>query len=66
MVDLRLEDGNGLDLLKGAIEEGCRKPIILLTAYGDDETRRQALELGADEFFSKPLDFLVLKEKLLN
>jgi DNA-binding response OmpR family regulator len=36
----------------------------MITAYGDDENRRQAIENGANDFLTKPLDFNVLKEKL--
>jgi len=35
-----------------------------VTAYGDDERRRRAGELGASEFISKPVDFDLLKEQL--
>jgi DNA-binding response OmpR family regulator len=37
---------------------------MMITAYGDAENYRQAIELGADAFLTKPLDFAVLKEKL--
>jgi CheY-like chemotaxis protein len=39
-------------------------PVMLVTAYGDDERRRRALELGASEFITKPVDFEKLKEQL--
>jgi DNA-binding response OmpR family regulator len=38
---------------------------MMITAYGDDDSRRQALALGADDFLTKPVDFAALKEKLL-
>jgi DNA-binding NtrC family response regulator len=37
---------------------------MMVTAYGDDERRRRASELGAFEFLSKPVDFDRLKEQL--
>jgi DNA-binding response OmpR family regulator len=37
---------------------------MMITAYGDDETRNKALSLGADDFLNKPLDFGDLKERL--
>ncbi|WP_295666852.1 hypothetical protein [uncultured Mucilaginibacter sp.] len=37
---------------------------MMITAYGDDENRHQAMERGANEFLTKPLDFTLLKEKL--
>jgi len=39
-------------------------PVMMVTAYGDDERRRRASELGAFEFISKPVDFDHLKEQL--
>jgi CheY-like chemotaxis protein len=37
---------------------------MMVTAYGDDEQRRRAAELGAVEFITKPVDFDQLKEQL--
>ena len=37
---------------------------MMITAYGDEEKHREAIELGADDFLTKPLDFNLLKEKL--
>ena len=39
---------------------------MMITAYGDEENRTTAKQLGADAFLTKPLDFKVLKNKLLN
>jgi DNA-binding NtrC family response regulator len=39
-------------------------PVMMVTAYGDDERRRRASELGAFEFLTKPVDFDRLKERL--
>ena len=39
-------------------------PVMMLTAYGDDERRRPARELGACEFISKPVDFDQFREEL--
>ena len=38
--------------------------VMMITAYGDTENHRIANELGADDFLTKPLDFIKLKEKL--
>jgi DNA-binding response OmpR family regulator len=35
-----------------------------LTAYGDSENYKRAMELGADDFLTKPVDFVMLKEKI--
>jgi DNA-binding response OmpR family regulator len=37
---------------------------MMVTAYGDSENYNQAMENGADDFLTKPLDFTLLKEKL--
>ena len=44
----------------------CRPdlPVMMVSAYGDDERRRRARELGAFEFITKPVDFYQLKEQL--
>ena len=39
---------------------------MMITAYGDAENYKQAMQLGADDFLTKPLDFTLLKEKLKN
>ena len=39
-------------------------PVMMVTAYGDDERRRRARELGASEFITKPVNFDQLKEQL--
>jgi DNA-binding response OmpR family regulator len=36
----------------------------MITAYGDEENYKRAMELGADDFLTKPLDFTALKEKI--
>jgi DNA-binding NtrC family response regulator len=39
-------------------------PVMMVTAYGDNERRRRASELGAFEFLTKPVDFEALKAQL--
>jgi len=36
----------------------------MITAYGDEENYNRAMQLGADDFLTKPLDFILLKDKL--
>ena len=45
---------SGLDLLKHLAATGSRVPVIILTAHGDEEARRQSLEAGAVAFLGKP------------
>lgn len=53
LLDYRLGDGTGLDLLRQAIADGCKKPLILLTAYGDDDIDLQAIRAGAADYVMK-------------
>jgi DNA-binding response OmpR family regulator len=39
-------------------------PVIMITAYGDAETKKKALESGADALFTKPIDFVSLRGEI--
>jgi DNA-binding response OmpR family regulator len=41
-------------------------PVIMITAYGDSETRRKAIERGAEGLLTKPIDFAVLRQEIDN
>jgi CheY-like chemotaxis protein len=62
--DINMPEMDGLDLL-GEIKR-CYPdlPVMMVTAYGDDERRRRAAELGAAEFLTKPVDFDLLRVRL--
>ncbi len=53
LLDLRLGEADGLELLSEAARAGCRMPIIVLTGYGGREVDARALEAGAVEFLGK-------------
>ena len=55
---------NGLELLPKA--KGLRPdvPVIMITAYGDAETKRKALENGAEALLTKPIDFAMLRNEI--
>lgn len=57
---------SGLELLKRIKKKFSTPPpiVMMLTAYGDPENQAMAKELGADDFLTKPVDFVGLKEKL--
>jgi DNA-binding NtrC family response regulator len=55
---------DGLTLLRQVKKRSPALPVIMITAYGDDERRRLADEIGAAEFITKPVDFDFLKEQL--
>ncbi|WP_372946794.1 response regulator [Mariniphaga sp.] len=64
--DINMPGMSGLELLKN-IKEKYEKPppvVMMITAYGDKENYNQAMQLGADDFLTKPVDFTTLKEKL--
>lgn len=64
--DINMPGMSGIELLSHIRHEFHAPPpvVMMITAYGDDENRRQAIENGADDFLTKPLDFDLLKEKL--
>jgi CheY-like chemotaxis protein len=55
---------DGLELLSAVKQRFPDLPVMMVTAYGDDERRRRAAEHGAAEFFTKPVDFDLLKTLL--
>jgi CheY-like chemotaxis protein len=55
---------NGLELLGEIKQRRPDLPVMMVSAYGDDERRRPASELGAVEFITKPVDFDQLKAQL--
>ncbi len=62
IVDIRLPGMSGLELQAQLKAEGCRIPIIFITADGDSEMRTLAMGDGAVEFLTKPFDDAVLLE----
>ena len=61
LTDMRLPDGNGIDLVRhiDAEHPGC--PVAVITAYGNTEAAVESLKAGAFDFVSKPLDVNVLR-----
>ena len=57
---------SGLELLEHIKKDFEPPPpvVMMITAYGDSENYNHAIELGADDFLTKPIDFNLLKEKL--
>jgi CheY-like chemotaxis protein len=62
--DINMPGMDGLQLLREIKQRRPDLPVMMVTAYGDDERRRRAAELGAVEFITKPVDFDQLKEQL--
>lgn len=64
IVDIRMPGMSGLELQAHLNSEGCRIPIIFITAHGDEKMRMQALRAGAVEFMAKPFDDGALLENV--
>ena len=62
--DINMPGMNGLELLPRAKAARPDVPIIMITAYGDADTKRKALENGAEGLFTKPIDFGALREEI--
>jgi len=61
LTDMRLPDGNGLELVEWMQTNASGVPVAVITAHGNIETAVQALKLGAFDFISKPLDLQNLR-----
>jgi CheY-like chemotaxis protein len=62
--DINMPGMDGLTLLREIKRRRPDMPVMMVTAYGDDERRRLADEYGAAEFITKPVDFDLLKIQL--
>ena len=62
--DINMPEMDGLDLLAEIKQRWSDLPVMMVTAYGDDQRRCRARELGASEFLTKPVDFDLLKARL--
>jgi CheY-like chemotaxis protein len=62
--DINMPGMTGLELLPKAKAARPDVPVIMITAYGDAETKRNALENGADALLTKPIDFVALRSEI--
>jgi CheY-like chemotaxis protein len=62
--DINMPGMDGLELLHEIKQRWPELPVMMVTAYGDDERQRRAAEYGAAEFLTKPVDFELLKTRL--
>lgn len=62
--DINMPGMSGLDMLPNMRAERPDVPVIMITAYGDAETRRKALERGAEGLMTKPIDFGALRQEI--
>lgn len=64
--DINMPGMSGIELLRQIKQQYESPPprVMMITAYGDSDNYNQAMQLGADDFMTKPVDFGLLKEKL--
>lgn len=64
--DINMPGMSGLELLQHIKKKYATPPpvVMMITAYGDAGNYEEAMKLGADDFLTKPVDFVVLREKL--
>jgi CheY-like chemotaxis protein len=62
--DINMPGMTGLEMLPKVKEIRPNVPIIMITAYGDPETRRKAMASGATGLLTKPIDFTLLREEI--
>jgi CheY-like chemotaxis protein len=62
--DVNMPGMSGLEMLPRVRAERPDVPVIMITAYGDAETRRKAIERGAVGLLTKPIDFALLRHEI--
>jgi len=62
--DINMPGMTGLEMLPKVKQKRPDVPVIMITAYGDADTKRKALEGGASGLLTKPIDFAVLREEI--
>jgi CheY-like chemotaxis protein len=62
--DVNMPGVTGLEMLPKMKAERPNVPVIMITAYGDEATRKKATELGAAGLLPKPIDFSLLRQEI--
>jgi CheY-like chemotaxis protein len=62
--DINMPGMTGLEMLPKVKAERPNVPVIMITAYGDEATRKKAAELGAAGLLAKPIDFSLLRQEI--
>lgn len=64
--DINMPGMTGLELLRQTKQKFPQLRVMMVTAYGDQNNYEKAIGFGADDFFTKPIDFNLLKEKIMS
>ena len=62
--DINMPGMTGLEMLPKVKQMRPEVPVIMITAYGDPDTKRRAMENGASGLLTKPIDFTLLREEI--
>jgi CheY-like chemotaxis protein len=62
--DINMPGMSGLEMLPEVRARRPDVPVIMITAYGDAETRKKAIERGAEGLLTKPIDFAMLRQEI--
>lgn len=62
LTDMKLPDGNGIDLVKWIIQQNPQLPVAVITAHGNMDVAIEAMKAGAFDFISKPVDLQSLRK----
>ena len=62
--DINMPGMTGLEMLPKVREMRPSVPVLMITAYGDPETKRKAIQSGATGLLTKPIDFTLLREEI--
>ena len=62
--DINMPGMTGLEMLPKVRQMRPDVPVIMITAYGDAETKRKAIESGATDLLTKPIDFALLRDEI--
>ncbi len=65
LTDINMPQMSGIELLKEIKKRYPELKVIIITAYGDEYSLNMAKNLGADDYFTKPLQFDLLKERII-
>lgn len=66
LMDVKMPNMNGLEATREIMEMNSSIPIIMMTAYGEIEVVKQALDAGVKRCISKPFDIMILRDMVVN